>query len=221
MSHTRLRCFLALFASFLLLPCLTWPFESSLSETAVREAYFMGQRHDDSFANLMLKYFKFLPEPKHGPNVHSVAFYTPFALMVLHSSEHASGYSAQQAAIDHKAMGDSVKIVVDILLTDSYGREIPAKTVSGSRSVTASVPRPFDFWKEFQVQVKSGDNPIKPSTSWGEPKLSCNEYICILVGATLTFQFPADAFPADSATVQIVPPEGDEVTFNFDLSAFR
>src|SRR2546422_8169770 len=32
---------------------------------------------------------------------------------------------------------------------------------------------------------------------------------CFLMGATLEFDFPADAFISDSATVQIDPPEGD------------
>jgi hypothetical protein len=221
MAPTRLRSLLSVLASLLLLPSPSWSFDSSLSDTAVREAYFMGQRHDESFANLMSKYFKFLPEPKSGPNIHSVAFYTPFALMVLHSSEQTSGYSAQQAAIDHQALGDSVKIVVDILFTDSYGRDIPATTNSGARSATALVPRSLDFWKEFKVHVTSGGKSIEAISSWGEPKFSCSEYSCILIGATLTFQFEADAFPSDSTTVQIHPPEGDEIIVDFDLSAFR
>jgi hypothetical protein len=43
----------------------------------------------------------------------------------------------------------------------------------------------------------------------------------LLVGATLHLEFPASAFNSDSATVQIIPPEGPEVRVHFDLTALR
>jgi hypothetical protein len=33
--------------------------------------------------------------------------------------------------------------------------------------------------------------------------------------------FPASAFESDSATVQIDPPEGEQVLANFNLASFR
>ena len=40
------------------------PFDNPLSDEAVCEAYFLGQRHDASF---LTNYIKFLPPPKTGP----------------------------------------------------------------------------------------------------------------------------------------------------------
>ena len=39
--------------------------------------------------------------------------------------------------------------------------------------------------------------------------------------ATLYLDFPADAFASDSAAVDVIPPEGNPVSVDFDLSALR
>jgi hypothetical protein len=42
-----------------------------------------------------------------------------------------------------------------------------------------------------------------------------------LMGATLRLELPARFVDSDSATVQIVPPEGPEVWVDFDLTGLR
>src|ERR1700674_5507708 len=122
----------SLLAAALLLSPSSFAFDTPLSDQAVREAYFLGQRHDETMATFLNKYTKFFPSPKTGPDIASVTFFTPFALLVQQSSQDSSGYSAQQAALDHRGQGESVKIIVQILLTDSYPAYIPRPT--GSRS---------------------------------------------------------------------------------------
>jgi hypothetical protein len=90
---------LALLTAALLLVPPSFAFDTPLSDQAVREAYFLGQRHDGSMADLLNKYTKFLPAPKTGPDIASVTVFTPFALLVQQSSQHTSGYSAQHIAI--------------------------------------------------------------------------------------------------------------------------
>src|SRR4029077_20183905 len=102
MLHTPARSIASLLGAALLLAPSTFAFDSPLSDQAVREAYFLGQRHDETMANLLNKYTSFLPPPKSGPHIASVTFLTPFALLVQQSSQHTSGYSAQQAALDHR-----------------------------------------------------------------------------------------------------------------------
>src|SRR3989442_3461844 len=135
----------------LLLVPYSFAFDTPLSDQAVREAYFLGQRRDETMAALLNKYTKFLPPPKTGPHIYSVTFFTPFALMVQQSSQHTSGYSAQPAALDHRDQGEFVRIVVHIQLTDSYGPYIPRPTGSRSGSPTGLAPRPYDFWKDFDI----------------------------------------------------------------------
>src|ERR1700704_5194992 len=129
---SSLRPWLSVLAGALLLSPPSFAFDSPLSDQAVREAYFLGQRRDESFASFIDKYTKHLAPPKTGPHIASITFFTPFALAAHLSSQHSSGYSAQQAALDHRGQAESVKITVQILLTDSYPAYIPRPT--GSRS---------------------------------------------------------------------------------------
>jgi hypothetical protein len=120
------RHFSRIFSALLLAICLSLPsasaFDSPLSDTAVREAYFLGQRHDASFLG---NYIKLLPPPKTGPHISSVTFLTPFAQLAQLSDHRIGSYSAQQARLDHLGQEEFVKITVEIYLTASYGPLIP------------------------------------------------------------------------------------------------
>jgi len=206
----------------MLLTPSSFAFDTPLSDQAVREAYFLGQRHDESLARFLDKYTKYLPPPTTGPHISAVTFFTPFALVVQLSSQHTIGYSAQQAALDHRDQEESVKIIVQILLTDSYPAYIPRPTGSRSGSPTGFVPRPYNFWKDFQVQVFARDKTLEPFSSSGEPDYVCSENGgCTLTGATLQFDFSAEDFGSGSATIEVNPPEGDSVSIDFDLDHLR
>jgi hypothetical protein len=217
-----LRPCISILAAAVLLSPSSSAFDSPLSDQAVREAYFLGQRRDESLARFLDKYTRYLPPPKTGPHISSATLFTPFALAAQLSSQHSSGYSAQQAALDHRGRAESVKIIVQILLTDSYPAYIPRPTGSRSGSPTGFVLRPYDFWKNFDVQVFSEDKLLKPFTSSGEPNYICSEDGgCTLTGATIQFEFLAESFASDSTTIQVTPPEGDQVTIDFRLTSLR
>src|SRR5216683_1316585 len=110
----------AVFATVLLLTPYSFAFDTPLSDQAVREAYFLGQRGDETMATFLNKYTKYLEAPKTGPDISSITVFTPFALLVQQSSQHSSGYSAQQAALDHRDQAEFVRIIVQIQLTASY-----------------------------------------------------------------------------------------------------
>jgi hypothetical protein len=199
-------------------------FQSPLSEESVREAYFLGQRHDGSFEGLVEKSTRRFPAPKTGPYVSSIMFVTPFLSAAELSNSYIGNYSAQQAELDHRGAGkEIVKIIVEIQLTETYGQFVaPAKTNSRSGSALVLIPRPDDFWRDFQVQIFSGDQVLSKSVYHGRSKYSCGEYgPCILIGAALSFEFPADAFSADAASITVDPPEGEPVTADFDLGRLR
>ena len=218
-----MRDSLRIFGVLLLSLCLTSPpafaFDSPLSDQAVREAYFLGQRHDGSFLG---KYLRSLPPPKTGPHIALVTFLTPFAQLAQFSSSYVGSYSAQQASLDHRDQKEFVKITVEIYLTTSYGAMIHSPAGLPSKSSSAFIPRPYDFWKDFRVQVYSGSQLLSPSVSGGHPLYRCGRFRhCRPMGAALELEFPANAFASDSATIEIVPPEGDPVSVNFDLSSLR
>jgi hypothetical protein len=196
-------------------------YDTPLSDTAVREAYFLGQRGDEFMARFLDKYTVYLAPPKSGPHIASITMFTPFALAVLESREHPVGYSAQQAELDHAKHEETVKAVVEILLTDTYGAYIPRPAGSGRDATTGLMPRPYDFWTDFRVKFFYKDGPLKPISSSGQPKLTCGDSGCTLIGATLQFEFLAEDVPSDSITIQVIPPEGEQVVLDFDLASLR
>lgn len=204
------RCFAILATVLLVAPSLA--FRTPLSDEAVREAYFLGQRRDGSFERLLGKYTKQLPPPKSGPYISSIALHTPFVQLVQYFSRQ-SNYSAQQAALDYRRLGEEiVRVSVEIRLTQSYGRFIAATNSS----------RPHDFWKDFHIQVYEGEDSLTPYASTGHANNNCGRGgPCFLIGATIELEFPATAFTSDSATIEVAPPEGDLVSVNFDLSSLR
>jgi hypothetical protein len=182
MVLTRLRTLACLFAVLLGFSTPSPAFDTPLSDTAVREAYFLGQHRDQIMGRFLEKYTKHLPAPMAGPYVSTITFLTPFAQVVQSSSQHPNGYSAQQAELDHRGQAESVKVVIEIQFTDSYGPYIPRPTGRTADSPVGLVPRPLDFWKNFQVQLFEVDKLLRPFSSSGQPKLSCNDYGgCLLV----------------------------------------
>jgi hypothetical protein len=207
---------------------LAFPFPSEaidtpLSDTAVREAYFLGQRHDETFALFLDKYTFHLPQPEKGPYVESITLLTPFAMMVEYSSKQLN-YSAQQAQIDHKKMPEIVRVEVQIVMTESYGPYLMRPTGSRSGSPFGIELRPANFWQDFRVRLFQEDQLLKPLDSSGHPIYRCDDYGgCILSGAVIQFIYPAESFTGKSAIAQIDLPEGqgDPISVEFDLTALR
>jgi hypothetical protein len=220
MTYSRIRQIVSSLAAVLLLTSGAFAFDSRLSDEAVREAYFLGQRHDESMARLLSRYTRYLPPPEFGPHIFSVTFLTPFALLVRQSSR-TSGSSAQQAEKDHRVDDEIVVIRVEILLTPSYGSLIAAPTSSRSGSPLGYRFRSSGFWRDFSIHVFDGENVLTAVAFSGEPNYLCGEGGCVLTGATIHLQFPAGLFTSDSATIQVSPPEGDPVSVDFDLSSLR
>ena len=222
MTPTRLRLNAVALASLLIFAPSSSAFDTPLSDTAVREAYFLGQHHDNSLAQFFEKYTLHLVRPKSGPQVESITFLTPFALTAYHTSQQSGIYSAQQAQLDHNKQPELVRVVAQIWLTDTYGPYILKPTDSRSGSPKGITFRSWDFWRDFRIRVFNNGQLVIPFSAKGEPTYFCGyEGGCTLTGATLTFEYPAASFTDTSATIQIDPPEGDPVVVDFDLTAFR
>jgi hypothetical protein len=196
-------------------------FQSPLSEEAVREAYFLGQRHDESVTRALENYSQYFPVPDYGPQIASLTYLTPFAQAILASSNHIGNYSAQQAQIAHRGLRETVEIQVSIRFTDSYPAFVPSVRPNSRGSQPTLVPRSSDFWRDFEVTAFDGDRPLEPSSQDGRPDYTCSRYSCFLIGATILLDFPADAFQKQDVTVQVDPPEGDRFAAGLDLSNLR
>jgi hypothetical protein len=220
MTLTWLRMNALTLASLLLLPPASSAFDTPLSDTAIREAYFLGQHHDQIFADFLQKYVVALPEPKNGPHIASISFFTPYAVAAIYSNQQSSSYSAQKAQLDHRKQSEFVRIVVQIWFTASYGEYIIRPANSRPNSPKGFEFRPYDFWRQFRVRVFQKEQFLVPVYANGEPSLMCLDD-CELSGATLTFEYPADSFTADAVTVLVTPPEGEPVAIDFDPASLR
>lgn len=214
-----LRTLLA--ALLILQPLTALAFQTPLSEEAIREAYFLGQRHDESMADFLSKYIHQLPPPEYGPHIASITTYTPFAQAVLYSSQQTANYSAQQAQIDLRHRTEVVQILVAIRFTGTYGPMVPSASASSRNRNGAMVPRSSDFWRDFNVAAFLEDKALEPSSYDGHPDYTCDEGGCYLIGATIQLEFPAESFPSQNITVQVDPPEADSIAADFDLSTVR
>lgn len=222
-----MRHLLRLLIGLLLSLCLSFApalaFDTILSDESIREAYFLGQRHDGTVPRLLDKYTRHLPPPHSGPHISSVAFFTSFVQLALFSDGYIGNYSAQQARLDHRGHQDFVKIFIHIQLTDSYGRFMENPAHGTSASSPSLIRRPYDFWKDFRVQVFGDHQLLQPSSFQGTAESACGRRgsPCILTGATIEIELPAETFSSDSATILVAPPEGDPVSVEFDLTSLR
>lgn len=210
----------SLLATFLVVPC-SLAFTSPLSDEAIREAYFLGQRHDGSFARILDKYSKHLPPPKSGAYIAFVTFLTPFAQIVRFSENYSGNYSAQQAEADHRGEEEIIDISVEIRLSPTYGASLPESTDSRFNSSQKYRLHYYDFWKDFRVRVFEGKEDRVSKRFFVEPNYLCSDSGCYLSGATLHSEFPADTFTSDTVTVEVLPPEGPEAQVAFNLTSLR
>jgi hypothetical protein len=212
-------------ASFLVALCVALPatpFQTPLSEESVRDAYFLGQRNDGTYPSILSKYIKNPAPPKSGPYISSITLKTPFVQLMEYSDAYIGNYSAQKALLDHHGKEEFVLVFVEIQLTDSYGRLIPPPPNWLARSPGAWVPRPSDFWRDFQVHTYNGEQPLSPYDFHGHATYGCaRRGPCILTGATLELDFRAESFTSDSAVIQVIPPEGAPVSVDFELTHLR
>src|SRR5258705_10414486 len=83
----------SLLAAILLLSPSSFAFDTPLSDQAVREAYFLGQRRDESLARFLDKSTRVLPPPKTAPPIAAVTPFTHFAPVPKLSPEHTTAYT--------------------------------------------------------------------------------------------------------------------------------
>jgi hypothetical protein len=191
-------------------------FETSLSEEAVREAYFLGQRHDEKISFFFESYRRYLPAPKSGPHVFMAELLTPFAETVEVSRKHGVGYSAQQAQLDYRSRGDSVRIGVHVRYTSTYGSGFPYSP--------NKVPGQTGTWKDFQVRLSQEENIIEPrNVSYQGTHIGTGGKGggSRPTGFIIWLVYDAAQLNSSDVSVKVDTPDGQHVTADFDLSHLR
>jgi hypothetical protein len=216
-----LRRFLSLFLSGFLLAASARAYDTELSDIAVREAYFLGQRNDEKTHAFFAPYTKQLPLPKKGPYISEIRLLTPLAQVVQISSQATSGYSAQQAYLGYQNRGDSILLVVHLELTATYGQIDANHAAQDAANVRRLKLRPDDFWQDFRYGLKQKDDWIEPRSIHGEAEYGNSYQGNGLVGAWVYVEYDASNVQSDDTEVHVMTIPDQEVTATFDLAKLR
>jgi hypothetical protein len=161
--HQFFRAWFAIFVAALLLVPPSLAFYEPLSDEAVREAYFLGQRNDEATAAFLVSYLRTPSPPKSGPYVSEVEVYTPYSQLVEYSRLHSIGYSAQQAARDYRAGSNTIFVRIRIDFTSTYGafELYRSGRLLDPPKPGAQAPRP-DYYRDFRAGLSQKDQLIEP-----------------------------------------------------------
>jgi hypothetical protein len=218
-----LRAFPAMLLCFSLLTSSVLAYDTELSDTAVREAYFLGQRGGDKTRDFFALYTKHPLLPKKGPNISEIRLLTPLAQVVQISSQVTSGYSAQQAALDYKARGDTILLVVHIEFTPTYGPFDAGHAASDASRKKGITLRPDEFWQDFRYGIKQRAGWIEPRSIHGEPDYGASDAFGNggLVGAWVYIEYDAHTVASDDTDVSVFTIDDQEIQTTFDLAKLR
>jgi len=134
-----------------------------------------------------------------------------------------TGYSAQQAEEEYRKQGYALRVRVQIRFTPTYSLQA---AVSSSRKATGNSGirlRAEDFWRDFTfrlTQQQGGEERVlEPFDVWSEPYYSGRGFV--LAGAQVWLLFDAANVTSDPAKMDVVAPDGQRFTAEFNLSMLR
>jgi hypothetical protein len=209
-------------AAALLLSPSSFAFDAPLSDQAVREAYFLGQRRDEKTVEFLDKYRRHLTVPESGPWISTVEFFTPFAEAVELSRQRSFGYSAQDATQDYRKNGDRLRVTITIEFTNSYGELSQVKTSQRSGSPNGFSVRPSNFWKDFTYRLFDGDDLVEPLEMHGSPTFRTVGDSTMMTGAQIILIYDAQKLSSSSDAAVVVDfPDYPRVVAPFDLASLR
>lgn len=205
----------------LLLSQSSFAFETQLSDEAVREAYFLGQRNNESTSAFLKQYSRALPRPDRGPYVSKVWLLTPYAQVVRTSALHSVGYSAQQASAGYHGLGDTLLLEIRVDFTPTYNFSDAQRTVDDLSGELNRALEPEDFWRAFRItlsQPTQKDQPPQPREVRSLPIYDENGS---LAGVNISMEYDANAFESLAAKLEILIPGVKPALASFPLDKLR
>jgi hypothetical protein len=190
-------------------------FAYPLSSTAIRDAYFLGNRNDEQTADYLSKYAHHLPAPKTGPYVQEISLDTPFTQVVRHSQV-AWNYHAPSAVEEFQGKPLPLRVHVDIVLTPSYS---PIPETNGA-NLYQWVP---DFWNDFKVKFIQDNKEIPARNTRGGPVFAYEDsgrpyYV---TGARIELEYDPEKIESDPVDIDVLTPDGQKIETTFDLARLR
>jgi hypothetical protein len=186
-----------------------------LSTTAIRNAYFIGNRNDEQTAEFLSRYVRWFPEPKTGPYIRDIGIDTPFSDIVKRTQGRLNFYAPDAVQEYQHKPGGPLRVYVDIFLTPTYS-PIPQ----------ASAPEYYewvpDFWNDFKVRLQQGRAEIPAEYVRGGPIYSYGYgHIPLVTGARVELTYNPEKVDSESTQVIVLTPDGQTIQADFDLARLR
>jgi hypothetical protein len=209
--------------SALAVTLLVWPnaaFGIHLSDQAVREAYFLGQRNDEKTSQFLESYLRRLPMPQSGLYVSEIELFTPYAEAVDLSRQHTVGYSAQQATQEYRDRGDVFRLRVRVFFTDTYSLSTAQTATQKGRNskLRKDVRSQSSGSQGFQVQLWQRDRLIEPLEIPGVPVFRSYTVGDAYFGFDVVLHYDGDEIAPDNAKVVVLTADGQRIAAEFDLA---
>jgi len=219
MARALARFIALIFATALLPTSSSFAFDFPLSDEAVREAYFLGQRNDNKMTQALAPYTERLALPESGPYISEIKLFTPYAQIIDISRRQSGHYSAQQAQRDYRERGDTILVFVRIEFTATYS--YPQAVASADRVAKEQgiSLQPQDFWKDFRLGLSEDGKWIEPLSQRAEALYNRGEGG--LAGAVVWLEFDAGDVASTEASVEVETPDGQHIVAPFDLTRLR
>ena len=224
MPFPRFRLPAFLLATTLVIPVSSSAYDVELSDTAVRNAYFLGQHRDEQTRTFFAPYIHHLPLPKSGPYISEMRLLTPLAQVVEVSQTTSGIYSAQQAQLDYRARGDSILLEIHIEFTPTYNQIDAQRSSSNAAGEKGITLRTDDFWQDFRFGIKQKQDWIEPRSTHGEPQYALADGYGAsggLIGAWVWVEYDARNVPSEDTEVHVLTPDGQDVSVKFDLDKLK
>lgn len=218
-----LRYYFAIFASALFLPLPPFAFNTPLPDTAVRDAYFLGQRNDERTTEFLEGYRHRLPMPQCGLYVSEIELFTPYAEIVDLSRQHTVGYSAQQAEQEYRDRGDVFRLRVRVFFTDTYSQHAYAQeaTKKPKRQQDARTQPSGHNSQGITVQLWQKDRLIKPLEIPGVPVFRSYTVGDACYGFDIVLHYDGEDIARDNTLVIVLTPDSQRLVAEFDLTKLR
>lgn len=187
---------------------------SPLSSTAIREAYFLGNRNDEQTGEFLAEYVRRLPQPKSGGYVQEIGVETPFA-QIVGETRGKLNYFAPDAVEEFQDKRLPFLVHVQIALTDTYSPIPPTSAPQYYQWVP-------DFWNDFKVYLIQDDEDIPAEQSRGGPIYSYGSgEIPMVTGAMIELLYNPEKIDSEPTKVVVITPDGQTVEATFDLAKLR
>jgi hypothetical protein len=219
MLRTPVRSIAPILTAALLLTPPSFAFDTPLSDQAVREAYFLGQRNDNKMTQELAPYTKRLALPERGPYISEIKLFTPYAQIIDISRQQSGHYSAQQAQQDYRDRGDTLLVFVRIEFTATYSYPQAAASANRVAKEQGINLQPQDFWKDFRLGLSQDGGRVEPLSERAEALYNRGEGG--LGGVVVWLEFDARDVASTETSIEVDTPDGQHVAVRFDLTRLR